>query len=42
MTKIWRQKEWEQKIKREPDKPLTIAPGIIINKQKKKKNVKSS
>jgi hypothetical protein len=44
MTKVWRQKEWEKQIKKDPNKPLEIAPGIIFNKPKtkKKKNDKDS
>ena len=37
MTKIWRQKEWEKEIEQNPDKPLEISPGVVINKPKKKK-----
>ncbi len=45
MTKIWRKLEWEEKLKRDPDKPLKISPDLIINKNKpikKKKNDRRS
>jgi|TARA_X000001382_G_scaffold78133_1_gene54756 hypothetical protein len=40
MTKIWRKKEWEQQLRNNPDGCISIPKGLVLNKNKKKKEKK--